>query len=463
LLAPIEEEKRLFILPRYVLIAAGAYLFLSEGNPDSLAIIARFIAAALLSNILLSLLPESLVLRPLTVGLTVCADVAWITASLCYKGNFGSDIVFLYFFVLFLAGAGHNVVLIIGAGVLLSGVDLAFSMESGKGLAWISSSMIRLPIIFAIAFFYSHLAAKVTKEREHALLKERLAEQLAGVVDTQEAGLRQQAEELRKNYERLKEQTAELEKANKAKDEFLSVISHELRTPANVIIGYVEVVRSKMLGEINDEQAQALTKAIDHSKALLKLITDILCTTSIEAGALRVESHAVSLKEFLDDLRTAYDSRKTEEPALIWDYPPDLPMINTDSQMLRQILQNLLDNAIKFTERGTVSTAAKYIPQTASVEFRISDTGLGIAEESLPHVFEAFRQVDSSATRSYGGVGLGLYVVKKYTDRLGGMIAVKSRVREGSTFTVTIPVKQEKSSPPQREEQPEDFSYDAQS
>jgi len=460
-LALIEEEKRLFILPRYVLIAAGAYLFLSEGSPASLAIIAEIIAAALVSNVLLSLLPERLLLRPLIVGLTVCADIAWITASLWYKGNFGSDIVFLYFFVLFLAGTGHNLVLIIGASVLLSGVDLAFSVESGKGLAWISSSMIRLPFIFAVALFYVHLAEKVRKEQQYALMKERLAEELAGVVDTQEAGLRQQAEELRKNYERLKEQTAELEKSNKAKDEFLSVISHELRTPANVIIGYIEVVRNKMLGEINGEQAQALTKAIDHSKALLRLITDILRTTSIEAGAIRVESHAVSLKEFLDDLRTAYDTRKMEEPALTWDYPPDLPVINTDSQMLRQILQNLLDNAIKFTERGAVSTTVRYISQAASVEFKVRDTGLGIADELLPHVFEAFRQVDSSVTRSYGGVGLGLYIVKKYTELLGGTIQVQSRVSEGSAFTVTIPVKPEKSAPLASEEQPGDFSYDA--
>jgi len=122
-----------------------------------------------------------------------------------------------------------------------------------------------------------------------------------------------------------------------------------------------------------------------------------------------------------------------------WDYPLDLPSVETDSGKLKEILQNLLNNAIKFTEEGTVSITARYRPEAETVVLRVADTGAGIPKELVPIIFEKFRQVDGSNTRLHGGVGLGLYIVKKYTELIGGEVEVKSELGMGSTFTVTIP------------------------
>jgi signal transduction histidine kinase len=177
----------------------------------------------------------------------------------------------------------------------------------------------------------------------------------------------------------------------------------------------------------------------------------------LEAEGVKVESQEVSLRDFLDDLRSHYQIPLGKELTLTWDYPSDLPVVKTDSEKLKHILENLVNNAIKFTEKGTITVSARYFngaragessrkqekgdSQDGVVELKVSDTGVGIAKGHFPVIFERFRQVDSSETRRYGGVGIGLYIVKKFTELLGGKVEVESEVGKGSIFTVTIPWK----------------------
>jgi signal transduction histidine kinase len=240
-------------------------------------------------------------------------------------------------------------------------------------------------------------------------------------------------------YEESREQAVELEKAIKVKDEFLSVMSHELRTPLNVVMGYAGMIKDRMLGEINREQERALGKIVSRSRDLLSMIIGILEATRIEAEEVKVESQKVNLVNFLGELRLAYDVPLDKELDLIWDYSLELPAVKTDSEKLKQILQNLINNAMKFTEKGSVKISARYLPDAEVTEFKVADTGIGINKESFPVIFEKFRQLDSSETRPYGGVGMGLYIVKKFTELLGGEVEVESEVGKGSTFTVTIP------------------------
>ncbi|MCZ6626206.1 MAG: ATP-binding protein, partial [Deltaproteobacteria bacterium] len=147
---------------------------------------------------------------------------------------------------------------------------------------------------------------------------------------------------------------------------------------------------------------------------------------------------------FLDGLRrAAYDALLNKEVTLSWDYPPDLPVIKTDSGKLRQILQNLVNNAIKFTEKGSVTILAQHLPGTEAIEFKVADTGIGIPPEALPLIFEKFYQLDSSNTRSHGGAGLGLYIVKQFINLLGGTVRVETEPGRGSTFLVTVPLERE--------------------
>lgn len=240
-------------------------------------------------------------------------------------------------------------------------------------------------------------------------------------------------------YEEMAKLAGELTKSIKVKDEFLSVMSHELRTPLNVITGYAEMVWRGMVGETNAEQDRALEKIIGCSKDLLGMISRILQATSIEAEAVKVEKKEVVVGPLLDELKSAYDVAVGKDLNLQWDYPSEFLSVKTDSEKLKHILQNLINNAIKFTDKGRVTVSVRLLPGANGVEFQVADTGIGIPEEMLPMIFEKFRQVDSSETRAYGGVGLGLYIVKKFTEMLGGNVEVESEPGKGSTFTVTIP------------------------
>ena len=231
----------------------------------------------------------------------------------------------------------------------------------------------------------------------------------------------------------------EIVAANKVKDEFLSIMSHEIRTPLNTLVGYTEMVRDKMLGEVNQNQEEVLGKVLAQAGNLLGMMSRILLTTQIDAGAIRVESEEVNPGELLDQLKSACHVSSGKDIALLWHYPSDLPVIKTDSNRLTHILQNLINNGIKYTQKGQVVISARHIPGSRRLEFKVADTGIGIPKKSLPIIFEKFRQVDSSETRLYGGVGLGLYIAKQMTETLGATLEVESKLGKGSTFTFTIP------------------------
>jgi len=244
--------------------------------------------------------------------------------------------------------------------------------------------------------------------------------------------------ENREHYDSLRASRDELAKAVKIKDEFLSVMSHELRTPLNVVMGYTTMVKDGILGEINPEQEKALQKVMNRARDQLAMITSILQVTQMEAGRARAECSEVELGDLLGEIRSSFDVFPDKEITLHWDYPSDLPVVTTDREKLKYILQNLVHNAIKFTDNGHVTVSARYVQGAERVEFKVADTGIGILEEKIPMIFEMFHQIDSSETRLHEGVGLGLYIVKKYTELLGGTVEVESKPGQGSTFTVTI-------------------------
>ena len=239
-------------------------------------------------------------------------------------------------------------------------------------------------------------------------------------------------------YEKIKKQASELEEANQAKDEFLSVMSHELRTPLNVITGYAEVLGQGVLGEIQREQMHAVKTISFQSRELLRMINEILQVGSIEAGKVKANCQDVNMSAFLVELRSGYEILSKKEISLRWNIPSSLPIVSTDGEKLKHVLQNLINNAIKFTENGSVTVSTKYV--STAIEFKVKDTGIGIPQDMIPSIFQMFRQLDSSSTRSYGGSGVGLYIVKKFVDLLDGKIEVESVLGEGSTFTVTLPL-----------------------
>ena len=207
----------------------------------------------------------------------------------------------------------------------------------------------------------------------------------------------------------------------------------------NVMLGYSQLVKDGTFGTINQEQENALEKVIGRAKELMNMISELLRATSIEAGKVRAEMFQIHMGEFLDDLKSNYDIPLDKKLTFKWDYPSESRIINTDGDKLKHILQNLMNNAVKFTDEGSISFTARYFPETKAAEFKVADTGIGIEQEMLPSIFQRFHQLDSSETRNHGGVGLGLYIVKTYIDVLGGQIQVNSELGKGSVFSVTIP------------------------
>lgn len=230
----------------------------------------------------------------------------------------------------------------------------------------------------------------------------------------------------------------EAERANRLKSEFLATMSHELRTPINIILGYTDLLLEGDFGDIVGEQARLLQRVGASARELSELINATLDVSRFEAGRLPVEAQMVDMAKCMAEVqREVTNGILKPGVRLEWQMPESLLMIRTDRAKLKMILKNLLGNALKFTEHGIVRTEVRAVAQ--GVEIAVSDTGIGIPAEVLPIIFDMFRQGHGAATRGYGGVGLGLYIVRRLLEIIGGTIAVESEVGQGSTFRVYVP------------------------
>ena len=256
---------------------------------------------------------------------------------------------------------------------------------------------------------------------------------------TDVTALKRAEEDLRRQAAELREARDAAERASSAKSTFLANVSHEIRTPLNGVIGMAELLRDTDLDAEQREQVAAIRES---AEALLEIINDILDFSKIEAGRLVAEPRPFRLRERLDTLAKAFAPRlHGKDVTLAADIAPEVPdALVGDARLLRQILANLLSNAIKFTERGAITLRARRRGQTGdevTLEFEVSDTGIGIPAEKQRVIFEEFVQADASTTRRYGGTGLGLAIATRLVDALGGEIGLTSEPGAGSTFRIT--------------------------
>ncbi|MHB9023266.1 MAG: response regulator [Armatimonadota bacterium] len=248
-----------------------------------------------------------------------------------------------------------------------------------------------------------------------------------------------------------------LEVANRAKSEFLANMSHELRTPLNAIIGYSEMLEEEAedLGE--ESFIQDLQKISGAGKHLLSLITDILDLSKIEAGRMQLYLEPFELATLVQDVVNMIQPLVEKNTnALQVDLAVDLGTVTADQVKVRQILFNLLSNACKFTQQGTIALrcSREHEPDGDRMVFQVSDTGIGMTLEQVGKLFKPFTQADSSTTRRFGGTGLGLAISRHFCQMMGGEISVTSETGGGSTFTVVLPVEvreQQEESPAPRE------------
>lgn len=268
--------------------------------------------------------------------------------------------------------------------------------------------------------------------------KDQYAEELAKLNVELEDKVRMRTRELEETNQELQTANLKIREADRLKSEFLANMSHELRTPMNAIIGFTRLVRRKSADLLPLRQQENLKRVEISANQLLTLINDILDLSKIEAGKMNVNIMPLNLAPLVDTcFATVEPMVKAGKVRLTKEVPLDLPEVASDLDKLKQIIINLLSNALKFTEEGEVRLSATL--ENASLRIAVSDTGIGIPSDALEYIFDEFRQVDGSSTREHGGTGLGLSITKKLTHLLGGTIDVSSIVGKGSTFTVTLP------------------------
>lgn len=296
----------------------------------------------------------------------------------------------------------------------------------------------------------------ITERKKVEMEKEKLIEELQITLQNEQSmkeELESAYEEANYTNEQLEKSHAELETANqqleealrkaeelsKMKSEFLAIVSHELRTPLTGILGFSQLL--SIDNELNENQKEYATRIYKLSDKLQGVLNDLIEISLIESGIVKIEYSNFPLEEIVDDIYILFKDTLESKKIRFVKELENTPVINTDPARLRQILLNIIGNAVKFTETGTITV--KFHSEKGYYHFAVSDTGIGIDSENSEKIFEMFKQIESPKSRRYGGMGLGLAVCKKLVEALQGNIRVESEVNKGSTFYFDIPVASE--------------------
>jgi signal transduction histidine kinase len=282
----------------------------------------------------------------------------------------------------------------------------------------------------------------ILHDQTEAIEKARLYEQLKEASTELERKVQEATAELAEQNELLRRQHIALEQASALKSQFLANMSHEFRTPLNAILGYTHMLLHNVTGQVTEPQRKSLTRIDSNARHLLALINDILDITRIEAGRMPLNLTTFRVADLLHEVMSELEPIiRRSNLSVSSKVRGTVPALRTDRQKVKQIVLNLLSNALKFTAAGSVMILAAYDAKKREIAIAVRDTGVGISRDDQMKVFEDFRQLDSSPARGYGGTGLGLSICRRLSQMLSGTIDLESEPGNGSTFTLRLPVK----------------------
>jgi signal transduction histidine kinase len=291
---------------------------------------------------------------------------------------------------------------------------------------------------------HGELTAVVTilHDRREAIEKGNLYEQLKQASDELERKIQAATADIAQQNELLRRQAIELEQASALKSQFLANMSHEFRTPLNAMLGYTSMLIQGVAGAVEPPVRRQLGRIESNGRHLLTIINEILDISRIEAGRMPLQVSRIKIPDLINEVKAELEPIIIRSKlAVLVDIPKELRPVTTDRQKVKQILLNLLSNALKFTHEGTITISARRHEHAGTLTVSVADTGIGIAPADQEKIFEDFRQIDNSPTRAYGGTGLGLSICRRLAQMLDGRIAVQSEMKKGSTFTLTLPIK----------------------
>jgi PAS domain S-box-containing protein len=285
------------------------------------------------------------------------------------------------------------------------------------------------------------LVAVVTilHDRSEALERARLYEQVKQSSSELEAKVAAATTELARQNKLLRQQAVELEQASALKSQFLANMSHEFRTPLNAILGYASILLQGISGELTPSQRKALDRIASNGRHLVGIISEILDLSRIEAGRMPLQISTFVPRQLVEEVLAEMEPIIARSKLKVTSYvSPDLGPLVSDRQKVKQVVLNLLSNALKFTREGSVTIQVTSADMPSMVAIAITDTGIGIDPRDHDKIFEDFQQVDSSVARPYGGTGLGLSICRRLATILGGRLDMESAVGRGSTFTLVV-------------------------
>ncbi len=399
---PILDKKQAISILQWLIVIVTSYLLLfSKGTPSEDPVVYGLIIIFLASAVVIRRLPEAVFQHRYFDIVLLITDTVLISVSIYMNRDIPWDLFLFYFFILFLAAIGENMVRIVIGSVLISLVYVGLLLEQGKGLSQIGPDLFtRIPFLFGTSILYGYLSENVKKEK-------------------------------------IRAETAE--QKERLKMDLVSALAHDIKNPLGIIMGYAETMSDQFIGRSEAKgNLEILERIQESARRIVNLVTGFLEASKAEAGKISVEERPVEINALIREVaqQQTGDLRK-KNISLDVELDENIPTIMGDKAQLDRVLWNLVGNAIKFTPGGgRITVSSRH--DNGYVCVAVKDTGIGIPKDELPLLFSQFRRLKGSA--KIEGTGLGLFIVKTIIEAHKGTVQAESAGGQGSTFTVRVPI-----------------------